>query len=204
MALNLTKGQKIDLTKKGDNISNVLVGLGWDPVQQGGGGGFLSKLFGGGSGPDIDCDASVLMLDANGKLAKPNQDVVYYSKLKSPCGSIVHTGDNLTGEGDGDDEQIKVNLSTIPERFEQLVFVVNIYDAVGRRQHFGMVKNCFIHVYDETNRKELVKYQITENNDGRTALIVASLRREAGGWKFEALGDATTDASLTTIVNRYK
>ena len=136
MAITLEKGQRIDLTKGKAGLTNILVGLGWDPVSQGGG--FLGKLFGGGGGADIDCDASVLMLK-NDKFVE-NKDLIYFGNLKSKCGSVEHTGDNLTGEGDGDDEQVLVNLSKVPGNVNKLVFVVNIYDALRRNQHLGMIQ----------------------------------------------------------------
>ncbi len=200
MALNLKKGQKIDLVKKGDVLGRVLVGLGWDPIKATGG--FFKKLFSS-AGADIDCDASVLMLEAGDKLTTKS-DVVYFGNLRSAGDSIIHTGDNLTGEGDGDDEQILVDLNSIPQRITKLLFVVNIFSAATKNQHFGMIENCYIRLFDETNKKELVRFDMSEGNDGDTALIAASIEREDGGWKFAALGDATKDISLEKIVQRYE
>ncbi|MFP4014049.1 MAG: TerD family protein [Chitinispirillaceae bacterium] len=202
MALNLKKGQKVDLTKKGETLGKLLVGLGWDPVKPEQKGGFFQKLFSAGV-PDFDLDASVLMLQDGDKL-KLDSDTVYFGKLKSNCMSVIHQGDNLTGEGEGDDEQIKVDLSKTPDQYKKLLFVVNIYSGKSRNQHFGMIKNCYIRIYDETNRKELVRYNISESNDNKTALEVAAVERGPEGWQFKALGEGTNDESLSDIMARYR
>lgn len=202
MALNLKKGQKIDLSKKGETLGKLLVGLGWDPVKPEQKGGFFQKLFSAGT-PDFDLDASVLMLHDGDKL-KSDSDTVYFGKLKSNCMSVIHLGDNLTGEGDGDDEQIRIDLSKTPDQYKKLLFVVNIYSARSRNQHFGMIRNCFIRIVDENNRKELVRYNISETNDKKTALMVASVERGADGWQFTALGEGTNDESLSDIMARYR
>ncbi|MGD6975799.1 TerD family protein [Bacillus altitudinis] len=199
MAITLEKGQRIDLTKGKAGLTNILVGLGWDPVSQGGG--FLGKLFGGGGGADIDCDASVLMLK-NDKFVE-NKDLIYFGNLKSKCGSVEHTGDNLTGEGDGDDEQVLVNLSKVPGNVNKLVFVVNIYDALRRNQHFGMIQNAYIRIVDRSNNQELVKYNLKDEYAGKTSLIVGELYRHENEWKFAAVGDGTNDAKLADITRNY-
>ena len=199
MAITLEKGQRIDLTKGKAGLTNILVGLGWDPVSQGGG--FLGKLFGGGGGADIDCDASVLMLK-NDKFVE-NKDLIYFGNLKSKCGSVEHTGDNLTGEGDGDDEQILVNLSKVPGNVNKLVFVVNIYDALRRNQHFGMIQNAYIRIVDRSNNQELVKYNLKDEYAGKTSLIVGELYRHENEWKFAAVGNGTNDAKLADITRNY-
>ncbi|UYO35926.1 TerD family protein [Bacillus zhangzhouensis] len=198
MAITLEKGQRIDLTKGKAGLTNILVGLGWDPVSQGGG--FLGKLFGGG-GADVDCDASVLMLK-NDKFTE-NKDLIYFGNLKSKCGSVEHTGDNLTGEGDGDDEQVLVNLSKVPGTVNKLVFVVNIYDALRRNQHFGMIQNAYIRIVDRSNNQELVKYNLKDDYAGKTSLIVGELYRHENEWKFAALGNGTNDAKLADITRNY-
>lgn len=199
MAITLEKGQRIDLTKGKAGLTNILVGLGWDPVSQGGG--FLGKLFGGGGGADVDCDASVLMLK-NDKFTE-NKDLIYFGNLKSKCGSVEHTGDNLTGEGDGDDEQVLVNLSKVPGNVNKLVFVVNIYDALRRNQHFGMIQNAYIRIVDRSNNQELVKYNLKDDYAGKTSLIVGELYRHENEWKFVALGNGTNDAKLADITRNY-
>ncbi|AOC57871.1 MULTISPECIES: TerD family protein [Bacillus] len=199
MAITLEKGQRIDLTKGKAGLTNILVGLGWDPVSQGGG--FLGKLFGGGGGADVDCDASVLMLK-NDKFTE-NKDLIYFGNLKSKCGSVEHTGDNLTGEGDGDDEQVLVNLSKVPGNVNKLVFVVNIYDALRRNQHFGMIQNAYIRIVDRSNNQELVKYNLKDEYAGKTSLIVGELYRHENDWKFAAVGNGTNDAKLADITRNY-
>jgi len=199
LAITLEKGQRIDLTKGKAGLTNILVGLGWDPVSQGGG--FLGKLFGGGGGADVDCDASVLMLK-NDKFTE-NKDLIYFGNLKSKCGSVEHTGDNLTGEGDGDDEQVLVNLSKVPGNVNKLVFVVNIYDALRRNQHFGMIQNAYIRIVDRSNNQELVKYNLKDDYAGKTSLIVGELYRHENEWKFAALGNGTNDAKLADITRNY-
>ncbi len=199
LAISLEKGQRIDLTKGKAGLSNILVGLGWDPVSQGGG--FLGKLFGGGGGADIDCDASVLMLK-NDRFTE-NKDLIYFGNLKSRCGSVEHTGDNLTGEGDGDDEQILVDLNKVPDNVNKLVFVVNIYDAIRRNQHFGMIQNAYIRVVDRSNNQELLKYNLKDEYAGKTSLIVGEIYRHENDWKFAAVGKGTNDAKLADVTRNY-
>ncbi len=202
MGISLQKGQRIDLTKGNAGLSRIMVGLGWDPVDKGSSGGFFSKLFGGSAGPDIDCDASVLMLDESGKLRK-KEDLIYFGNLKSNCGSVVHTGDNLTGDGDGDDEQIIVELNRIPSNIQKLVFVVNIYDCIKRNQDFGHIQNAFIRVVNGANNQEMIRYNLTEDYAGKTTLMVGEIYRHGGEWKFAAIGEGTRDASLGEIANKY-
>ncbi|WP_312472980.1 TerD family protein [Neobacillus sp.] len=202
MAINLQKGQRVDLTKSNPGLSKVLVGLGWDPVQTSSGGGLFGSLFGGGSAPNVDCDASVIMLDANDRLQN-NKDVIYFGNLRSNDGSVQHTGDNLTGDGDGDDEQIIVDLSKVPSRIQKLVFVVNIYDCVKRKQHFGMIQNAFIRVVNPGNHQELIHYNLSDNYSGLTCLVAGELYRHGNEWKFGAVGTGTTAGSLSEIVRTY-
>lgn len=199
MAISLQKGQRIDLTKGNTGLSKIMVGLGWDPVQVKRGG-LLGSLFGGGQ-PNIDCDASVLMLE-NDKFIN-QKDLIYFGNLKSRCQSIQHTGDNLTGEGDGDDEQILVDLPKVPQNINKLVFVVNIYQARSRNQDFGMIENAFIRVVNNTNKQELLHFNLTDNYSGKTSLIVAEIYRSDNEWKFAAIGEGTTDPGLKEIVQRY-
>ncbi|MCM3664395.1 TerD family protein [Mesobacillus subterraneus] len=204
MAINLQKGQRVDLTKGNPGLSKIMVGLGWDPVQKsGGGGGLFGGLFGGGgSGANVDCDASVIMLGANDKLQN-NNDVVYFGNLKSKDGSIIHSGDNLTGDGDGDDEQVSIELNRVPSHVEKLVFVVNIYDAVKRKQHFGMIRNAFIRVVNPSNNQEMIKYNLTDDYSGKTSLIVGELYRHGNEWKFAAVGTGTNASGLSEVVRSY-
>ncbi|RKD25276.1 Stress response protein SCP2 [Caminicella sporogenes DSM 14501] len=200
MSINLKKGQRISLTKDNQGLSKIMVGLGWDPVKKGSGG-LLGALFGGGA-PDIDCDASVLMLDANDKI-KDKNDIIYFGNLTSKCGSVRHMGDNLTGEGEGDDEQIMIDLNKVPANIQKLVFVVNIYDCVRRKQDFGMIQNAFIRIVNMANNQELVRFNLTEQYSGRTALFVGEIYRHNNEWKFAAIGEGTNDTSLKDIVQRF-
>ncbi|KAB2492478.1 TerD family protein [Priestia endophytica] len=202
MAITLQKGQRIDLTKGNPTLSNILIGLGWDPVQSSGGGGLLSSLFGGGNkAPNVDCDASVLMLQDD-KITKKEQ-LIYFGNLKSSCGSVTHSGDNLTGEGAGDDEQILVNLQDIPSYINKLVFVVNIYDCVRRKQDFGMLKNAYIRVQNQDNGEQLLRFNLSDDYSGKTSLVVAEIYRHGSDWKFGAIGDGTKDTNLQELVRSY-
>ncbi|WP_413309304.1 TerD family protein [Bacillus sp. 1P10SD] len=202
MAINLQKGQRVDLTKGNPGLTKILVGLGWDPVQSGGGGGLFGGLFGGGGAPNVDCDASVIMLGANDKLQN-NKDVIYFGNLRSNDGSVQHSGDNLTGDGDGDDEQVMIDLSRVPSNIQKLVFVVNIYDCVKRKQHFGMIRNAFIRVVNPSNNQELIHYNLTDNYSGLTCLVTGELYRHGNEWKFAAIGSGTNAASLSEVVRSY-
>ncbi|MBX9972711.1 TerD family protein [Cytobacillus firmus] len=202
MAINLQKGQRVDLTKGNPGLSKIMVGLGWDPVQKSGGGGLLGSLFGGGGGANIDCDASVIMLGENEKL-KSNKDVIYFGNLKSSDGSVQHSGDNLTGAGDGDDEQVMIDLSRVPAHVHKMVFVVNIYDSVKRKQHFGMIQNAFIRVVNSGNNQELIKYNLTDDYSGKTSLIVGEIYRHGSDWKFAAVGTGTASPGLSDVVRSY-
>ncbi|WP_066299684.1 TerD family protein [Bacillus sp. FJAT-29937] len=202
MAINLQKGQRVDLTKGNPGLSKILVGLGWDPVQSRGGGGLLGSLFGGGGGANIDCDASVIMLGDNDKI-RNNSDVIYFGNLKSKDGSVQHTGDNLTGDGDGDDEQILIDLSRVPAQVNKLVFVVNIYDCVKRKQHFGMIQNAFIRIVNSANGQEMIHYNLTDDYNGKTCLVVGEIYRHGADWKFAAVGTGTSSPGLADIVRSY-
>ncbi|MDQ7096886.1 TerD family protein [Desulfosporosinus sp. PR] len=200
--INLQKGQKIDLTKGNPGLTKIMVGLGWDEVSKTKSGGFLSGLLG--TKPaEIDCDASALMLDANDKLTSKER-LVYFGNLHSADQSVRHSGDNLTGGGEGDDEQIHVELAKVPSGVHKIVFVVNIYDCVKRRQDFGHIANAFIRVVNSGNGQELCRFNLTEDYSGKTSLIVAEVYRHADEWKFAAIGEATRDASLGEIVRRYQ
>lgn len=201
MSINLSKGQRIDLTKGNAGLNNILVGLGWDPAEKPKSGGLLGGLFGGGKAAEVDCDASVIMLQ-NDHL-KNQKDVIYFGNLTSLKGAVKHTGDNLTGEGDGDDEQILVQLKSIPAEYNRLVFVVNIYDAVKRNQHFGMIKNAFIRIVDQATNRELLKYNLSESYVDQRTLITGEIYRHGDEWKFAAIGTGTTDGSLSETLKQY-
>ena len=172
--INLVKGQKTNLTKDNPNLSKIIVGLGWD----------VKKYDG---GYDFDLDASAFLVGANGK-ASNDADFIFYHNLKHSSGAVEHTGDNLTGAGDGDDEVIRVDLKKLPANVERVAFTVTIYDAETRRQNFGQVSNAFIHIIDETTGKELIRYDLGEDFSVETALVVGELYRNAGEWKFNAIG----------------
>ncbi|MBR4195294.1 MAG: TerD family protein [Synergistaceae bacterium] len=172
--ISLFKGQKVDLTKDNPKLSKILVGLGWD-----------TKKYDGGY--DFDLDAAAFMLGDKGKV-QSDYDFVFYNNLKHSSGSVQHMGDNLTGAGDGDDEQIKVDLAKVPANISRIAFTVTIHEADTRRQNFGQVSNAYIHILDETNGKELIRYDLGEDFSVETALIVGELYRQGGEWKFNAIG----------------
>ena len=204
MSISLQKGQKVSLSKDNAGLAKVIVGLGWDEVGQSSGGGFFGSLFGSSSSSsseDIDCDASAIML-RNGKFVDKH-DVVYFGNLAHKSGSVSHQGDNLTGAGEGDDEQIIIDLSRVPAEYDKIVMVVNIYDAVPRRQHFGMIKNAFIRLVDARNNNEMFKYNLTEDYSGMTAMIFGEVYRYNGEWKFSAIGQGTKDSGLVELTRRY-
>lgn len=201
MGVNLQKGQKVNLKKSdGQALSRIRIGLGWDPVEQKKGG-LFGSIFGG-SVPDIDCDASVLV--CKGGRLSGKKDVVYFGNLKHPSGAIVHTGDNLTGEGEGDDEQILVDLTAVPADYDKLVFVVNIYDCESRKQDFGMIANAFIRICDERTGEEFCRYNLSESYAGMTAMIFGEIYRYNGEWKFNAIGQGTKDKGLNELARRYQ
>lgn len=184
------KGQKINLSKEVAGLKKVVVGLGWDAVKQG--------LFG--SKPNIDCDASAIILGKGDKY----KGTVYYGERSAEDGCVYHHGDNLTGDGDGDDEQITVNLEKMPSDVEKIVFVVNIYACTSRKQDFGLIKNAFIRLVDDASGKEICKYNLSENYAGKTAMVFAEVYKKDGEWKFNAIGQGTNDTSISELANRYK
>ena len=174
MAVSLSKGQKVDLPKGNPGLSKIIVGLGWD----------TNKYDG---GADFDLDAAAFLLAANGKVAS-DSDFVFYGNLKHSSGGVEHMGDNLTGEGDGDDEQIKVNLAAVPASVDKIGFTVTIYEAESRKQNFGQVSNAYIRIVDETSNAELIRYDLGEDFSVETAVVVGELYRNNGEWKFNAIG----------------
>lgn len=195
MSISLQKGQKVNLSKDNAGLSRVIVGLGWDEVPRAKGGLFSPKP------QDIDCDASAIVLK-NGKLAG-KQDLVYFGNLRHPSGAITHQGDNLTGAGEGDDEQIIVDLPQVPAEYDKIVMVVNIYKAAARKQDFGMIRNAFIRLVDARNNNELCRYNLSESYEGMTAMVFGEIYRHNGEWKFNAIGQATNDPGLGELAARY-
>ncbi len=174
MAVNLKKGQKVDLTKTNPGLKKVVVGLGWD----------VNRYDG---GSDFDLDASAFCLNANGKVSQ-DSDFVFYGNSTHPSGSVVYGGDNRTGAGEGDDEQIFVDLSQVPAGIERIVFTVTIYEAFERRQNFGQVNNAYVRILDEATNQELIRYDLEEDFSIETALVVGEIYRHGGEWKFNAVG----------------
>ncbi|MBO6148125.1 MAG: TerD family protein [Lachnospiraceae bacterium] len=202
MSVSLKKGQKISLSKESKGLGTVLVGLGWDEADKQQGGGLLSALFGGGKKEDIDCDATAILLQ-DGKLRDQKNDIVYFGNLRHHTGTVQHLGDNLTGAGEGDDEQIIIDLAKVPASYDRIVIVVNIYQAIQRKQHFGMIKNAFVRIVDKNGNRELCKYDLSEDYSGQLALIFGEVYRHNGEWKFNAIGQGTQDASIGELVRRY-
>ncbi len=202
MSVNLQKGQKVDLTKGNSKLKTIMVGLGWDAAET-----TQNKkgLFGrlSSSKQDIDCDASAFVCGLDGKV-KDVEDVVYFGNLKHKSGCINHMGDNLTGEGNGDDEQIFVNLLNMPSNYSKIIFVVNIYKCLERHQHFGMIKNAFIRIVDADTQKELCKFNLSDNYDNKTAMICGEVYRYQNEWKFNAIGEATSDPGLGELLKRFQ
>jgi tellurium resistance protein TerD len=174
MAISLQKGQKVDLTKTNPGLVKIMIGLGWDTNKYDGGSAF-------------DLDAAAFLLGENGKTSS-DADFVFYGNLKHASGSVEHSGDNLTGEGEGDDERIKIDLSKVPAGVKKIAFTVTIYDAETRKQNFGMVSNAFIRIVDETKNAELIRYDLGEDYSVETAVVVAELYRHETEWKFNAIG----------------
>ena len=176
MAINLQKGQKVSLSKESPGLSKVIVGLGWDEAPQPKG---LLSLFTGKQ--DIDCDASAILLK-NGRLVN-REDLVYFGNLKHKTGTVLHMGDNLTGAGEGDDEQIVIDLAHVPAEYDKIVIVVNIYHALKRHQHFGMIRNAFIRLVDDRTQKEICRYNLTDSYPDMTAVIFGEVYRHIRVWE---------------------
>lgn len=204
MSINLQKGQKINLSKEGGGLKRIMVGLGWDEVRKSTG--ILKALF---SAPpaNIDCDASAILCGNDGKILSTDtkQSVVYFGNLRHPSGAIVHQGDNLTGAGEGDDEQIMVDISRLPANVGKVVFTVNIYDARRKGQHFGMIQNAFIRLVDMEKNQEICRYNLSENYSDMTGLVVGEIYRRGSEWKFNAIGQAVREASrLDALISLYR
>ncbi len=196
MSINLQKGQRISLKKEAPSLNRLMCALGWDVIDRSRG---LTSMF----QADFDLDASVLCLDENEKLSG-NSNVVYFGNLRHHSGAITHLGDNLTGAGEGDDEQILVDLPDIPAEMYKLVFVVNIYDAVKRKQDFGQVKNAFVRLVDLSNNKEIARYTLSGNDyQGKTSMLLAEVYRHNDEWKMAAIGNGLELDGLQAVVNSY-
>ena len=174
MAVSLAKGQKVDLTKTNPGLKEVLIGLGWD-----------TNKYDGGS--EFDLDSAAFLLGASGKVTSDG-DFVFYNNLKHASGSVEHLGDNLTGAGEGDDEQMKIDLSKVPADIQKIDFTVTIHEADTRKQNFGQVENAFIRVVNAATNEELIRYDLGEDFSIETAVVVGELYRHGGEWKFQAIG----------------
>ncbi|HET6636277.1 MAG TPA: TerD family protein [Streptomyces sp.] len=173
MGVSLSKGGNVSLTKEAPNLTAVIVGLGWDARTT--------------TGSDFDLDASALLANGEGKVGD-DRNFVFFNNLTSPDGSVEHTGDNLTGEGEGDDEVIKVNLAGVPADVEKIVFPVSIYEAESRQQSFGQVRNAFLRVVNQADGNELARYDLSEDASTETAMVFGELYRHGAEWKFRAIG----------------
>ncbi len=173
MGVSLTKGGNVSLSKEAPGLTDVVVGLGWDVRTT--------------TGTEFDLDASAIVVGADGKVVS-DKHFIFFNNLTSPDGTVEHTGDNLTGEGEGDDEQVKVNLASLPAEVDKVVFPVSIYDAETRSQSFGQVRNAFIRVVNATGNAEIARYDLTEDASTETAMVFGELYRNGAEWKFRAVG----------------
>ena len=188
MPVSLQKGQKVDLTKGNPGLKKIMVGLGWDVNQYD-------------NGADFDLDASAFLLGDNGKVAS-DSDFVFYGNLAHSSESVIHQGDNLTGEGEGDDEQIKIDLTKVPAEISKIAFTATIYEAEARRQNFGQVSNAFIRIVDDVTGSEIIRYDLGEDFSIETAVVVGELYRHNGEWKFNAIGSGF-NGGLAALCRQY-
>lgn len=187
MGVSLSKGGNVSLSKEAPTMTNVLIGLGWDDRST--------------DGQDFDLDASAFLLTANGKV-RGDADFIFYNNLKSSDGSVMHTGDNRTGEGDGDDESLKIKLPMIPAEIDKIVFVVTIHDAQARRQSFGQVANAFIRLVNDDTGVEIARYDLSEDASTETAMLFGELYRHNDEWKFRAVGQGYV-GGLSSVCAQY-
>ena len=195
MAISLKKGQKVDLTKGNPGLSKLLIGLGWD-----------TNKYDGGS--DFDLDASAFLLGPNEKVTS-DADFVFYGNLKHASGAVEHTGDNLTGEGEGDDEVLTIDFTKVPADVDKIAITVTIYEAQVRKQNFGQVSNAYVRVARMANAQdmqgtEVLRFDLMEEFSVETALVVCEIYRHNGEWKFNAIGQGTKDKGLNELARRYQ
>lgn len=187
MAISLSKGGNVSLSKEAPGIESILVGLGWDARAT--------------DGSDFDLDASCFMLIESGKV--PNDSsFIFYNKLKSDCGSVEHTGDNLTGSGEGDDEVLYVDLKKVPSSIAKLAFTVTIHEADSRKQNFGMVSGAYIRIVDRKSNKEIARFDLSEDASTNTAMVFGEVYRHGGDWKFKAVGQGY-DGGLAPLARNF-
>ena len=188
MPVSLQKGQKVSLTKGNPGLNNVVVGIGWDV-----------NAFD--TGGDFDLDSAAFLLGDNGKVTNQS-DFIFFGNLNHPSGAVQHLGDNLTGAGDGDDEQIKIDLSKVPANIAKIAFTVTIYEPEARRQNFGQVSNAFVRIYNEANGEELLRYDLGEDFSIETAVVFGELYKNGDEWKFNAIGSGY-QGGLGALCNNY-
>ena len=188
MPVNLQKGQKVSLTKDNPGLNNVIVGIGWD----------INRFDTGG---DFDLDSAAFMLTDAGRVSNQD-DCIFFGNLTHPSGSVRHMGDNLTGAGDVDDEQIRIELSKVPANISRIAFTVTIYDAEQRRQNFGQVSNAYVRIFDESNGLELLRYDLGEDFSIETAAVFGELYKNGAEWKFNAIGSGY-QGGLAALCNNY-
>lgn len=188
MPVSLKKGQKVSLTKGNPGLKNVVVGIGWD-----------INAFD--TGTEFDLDTAAFCLTDSGRVSDSN-DFVFYGNLVHPSGAVQHMGDNLTGAGDGDDEQIKIDLSKIPANITKIAFTVTIYDAEARRQNFGQVSNAFVRIFNEVTGEEILGYDLGEDFSIETAVVFGELYKNGDEWKFNAIGSGY-QGGLAALCNSY-
>ncbi|MEJ2668910.1 MAG: TerD family protein [Gammaproteobacteria bacterium] len=187
MAVSLQKGGNVSLDKTAPGMTKILVGLGWDKRAT--------------DGTDFDLDASVFLLNDGGKV-RTDSDFIFYNNLTSSCGSVVHQGDNRTGEGEGDDEAVKVDLAKVPADVQKIAVTVTIHEAEARQQNFGQISNAFIRIVNDENAEEVVRYDLTEDYSIETAMILGEIYRHNGEWKFKAVGQGY-EGGLKAMASGY-
>lgn len=187
MAISLSKGGNLSLSKTDPSLNQVLIGLGWDTRAT--------------DGADFDLDASAFLLGANDKV-RGETDFIFYNQTRSPEGSVEHMGDNRTGEGDGDDETVKIDLAKVPAEIQKIAITVTIHDAVSRKQNFGQVQNAFIRVVNDQTQVELVRFDLNEDYSTETAMIFGELYRHNNEWKFRAVGQGY-HGGLSAMCQQY-
>jgi tellurium resistance protein TerD len=187
MAVSLTKGGNLSLSKASPGLNKIIVGLGWDVRDT--------------DGTAFDLDASAFLLNESGKV-RSSDDFIFYNQLKSKCGSVEHTGDNRTGAGEGDDEVINVTLNSVPADVQKIVFVVTIHDAEKNKQNFGQVSSAFIRIVEKEKNEELARFDLSEDASLNTAMIFGELYRNGGEWKFRAVGQGSS-GGLEVLAKNY-
>lgn len=187
MAVNLKKGDRVNLSSVNNRVSGIIVGLGWDCAGEG--------------SAAVDCDISAIICGFDGKA----KDVIYFGKMKGVNDAVIYTGDSQTGEGAGDDERIYINFTKLPQTVGRIVISTNIYDAKAKRQHFGMINNAFVRIVNWKTGQEMCRFNLTDNYSGMSGIIVAEIYHTGTGWDFTPIGKAVQEASrLQSIVKLYQ